>query len=349
MSGWEMKCYYKVSGSWVYIGTTTTNASGYYIFTGLEYNKSAEQYEIQETVKNGWQPTNPSSGLNDQIVLNPSHCYEDQADFGNKWVPDFSGTPTEGPSPLTVNFVDLSVGSSSWQWQFGDGSTSTNKNPSHTYAHPGKYTVTLTVSNAWETVTIQKVNYITVNSCISGFGNSITFNKNWKDQSVHGYMKDGTYVQVKNIYETQYDTSYIRINGETINFHYNDIVRLAIHGDQTTGDADIFSSQITRFNFYVDLYVNNLNIPYRTGDVDRIWIKKYDSYASTLAFHMPSILSSTNLVVDGTEIIPWYPLNSNIIDILNIGVPPDGQARIDLGSTDVYIDCSGNYIDCPAS
>ena len=263
--------------------------------------------------------------------------------------PGFRRISHRGASPLTVNFVDLSTGSSNWQWQFGDGGTSTNKNPSHIYSNPGKYTVTLTVKNAWGTVTIQKFKYITVNSCKSGNGNSILFNKNWKDQSVHCFLKDGTYVQVRNIYETQYDKSYVRINGERIELHYNDVIRLAIHGDQTTGDADIYSSQITRFNFYIDLYINNLNSPYRTGTLDNIWIKKYDSYESTLAFHMPSISASTNLVVDGTEIIPYYPLNSDIIDILNIGVPKDGQARIDLGKTDVYLDCSGNYVDCPAT
>ncbi|TAE47633.1 MAG: PKD domain-containing protein, partial [Bacteroidetes bacterium] len=51
-------------------------------------------------------------------------------------------------SPL--QFVDLTVADypiSAWLWSFGDGTTSNQQNPVHTYAQPGTYTVTLTVTN----------------------------------------------------------------------------------------------------------------------------------------------------------------------------------------------------------
>ncbi|GIF52353.1 glucose/arabinose dehydrogenase [Asanoa ferruginea] len=63
-----------------------------------------------------------------------------------------SGTPTSGPSPLTVQFS--SAGSRdpdeeeiTYAWTFGDGGTSTEPNPSHTYAAPGDYTAQLTVTD----------------------------------------------------------------------------------------------------------------------------------------------------------------------------------------------------------
>ena len=62
-------------------------------------------------------------------------------------VANFSGSPTSGTEPLTVNFTDLSTGSiTSWAWTFGDGGTSTAQNPSHTYTSAGTYTVALTVT-----------------------------------------------------------------------------------------------------------------------------------------------------------------------------------------------------------
>ncbi|HEX7155000.1 MAG TPA: PKD domain-containing protein [Thermoanaerobaculia bacterium] len=53
---------------------------------------------------------------------------------------------------LTPHFLDTSVpGDSSitsWQWSFGDGGVSTQRDPSHTYAEPGLYDVSLTVTDA---------------------------------------------------------------------------------------------------------------------------------------------------------------------------------------------------------
>ena len=79
-------------------------------------------------------------------------------------VADFSGTPTTGYEPLTVQFTDLSTGGpTSWSWDFGDGSgTSAEQNPSYTYSVAGTYTVTLTVANSYGSDVMQKVDFITV-------------------------------------------------------------------------------------------------------------------------------------------------------------------------------------------
>lgn len=50
-------------------------------------------------------------------------------------------------TPLKRNFIDSSIGASSWTWDFGDGGTSTQRNPAHTYAASGTYPVSLTVSD----------------------------------------------------------------------------------------------------------------------------------------------------------------------------------------------------------
>lgn len=52
---------------------------------------------------------------------------------------------------LSCSFTDRSTDSdgsvTSWAWQFGDGATSTLRNPARTFAAPGTYTVTLTVTD----------------------------------------------------------------------------------------------------------------------------------------------------------------------------------------------------------
>ena len=61
---------------------------------------------------------------------------------------DFSGTPTSGTAPLTVQFTDMSTGKPTmWAWDFGDGTSDMVANPIHVYSKPGQYTVKLTASS----------------------------------------------------------------------------------------------------------------------------------------------------------------------------------------------------------
>jgi len=105
-------------------------------------------------------------------------------------VANFSGSPTSGNAPLTVNFTDLSTGATAWSWNFGDGGSSTAQNPSHTYNSAGTYTVTLTATNSCGSDGETKTNYITVNESggyaslpySTGF-ESGTFDQYWSTQS----------------------------------------------------------------------------------------------------------------------------------------------------------------------
>jgi PKD repeat protein len=79
-------------------------------------------------------------------------------------VADFKANITTGTAPLTVQFTDKSTGyPTSWQWNFGDFSkSSTDQNPVHTYTKPGRYTVTLQVSNVRGQNSAIKPNYIVI-------------------------------------------------------------------------------------------------------------------------------------------------------------------------------------------
>jgi PKD repeat protein len=83
---------------------------------------------------------------------------------------DFSADTTDGVAPLTVQFTDLSAAGegsiTAWSWTFGDGGTSTEQNPSYSYATPGTYDVSLSVTDACGTRTATKAGFVTVqNPC----------------------------------------------------------------------------------------------------------------------------------------------------------------------------------------
>jgi len=119
---------------------------------------------------------------------NPSHIYQDtglnsvkltvtgpdgsdaitKSDYINVVEPalaDFSGSPTSGLAPHTVEYINLSSGNfSTCDWDFGDGESSNNcTDPSHIYQLPGHYTVTLSIDGTGGPSVESKMAYINVN------------------------------------------------------------------------------------------------------------------------------------------------------------------------------------------
>ncbi|HDZ02228.1 MAG TPA: choice-of-anchor D domain-containing protein, partial [Nitrospirae bacterium] len=84
---------------------------------------------------------------------------------------DFTGSPTSGLAPLTVNFTDNSTGYDqplSHEWDFeNDGVIdSTVQNPSYTYNTAGTYTVSLTATDSDGSAdSLTRTDYITVTAC----------------------------------------------------------------------------------------------------------------------------------------------------------------------------------------
>ncbi|MFK7808980.1 MAG: PKD domain-containing protein, partial [Saprospiraceae bacterium] len=76
----------------------------------------------------------------------------------------FSGMPASGCTSLVVDFMDESIGASSWSWAFegGEPATSDEQNPQVTYNTPGIYPVTLGVTNAFGSNSLTLVGYVEV-------------------------------------------------------------------------------------------------------------------------------------------------------------------------------------------
>ena len=80
-------------------------------------------------------------------------------------VANFTGAPTTGDSPLSVQFTDQSTGSiTSYSWDFGDSGISTQQNPAHTYTTAGTYSMNLTVTGPGGSNSKIRTNYISVNT-----------------------------------------------------------------------------------------------------------------------------------------------------------------------------------------
>ncbi|HRP52923.1 MAG TPA: PKD domain-containing protein [Fluviicola sp.] len=90
------------------------------------------------------------------------------------YVPKASFTASASTACLgdAVTFTNTSTNyPTSYSWDFGDGNNSTSASPSHTYATPGTYNVTLTVTNQWGSTT-STVTTITINGADPSFSYS---------------------------------------------------------------------------------------------------------------------------------------------------------------------------------
>jgi PKD repeat protein len=77
--------------------------------------------------------------------------------------PGFSGSPTNGLRPLTVNFTNLTTGTAtSFLWVFGDDTSDSAESPTHTFTNAGSYTVRLTSVGPGGSSTNVRVSYVTV-------------------------------------------------------------------------------------------------------------------------------------------------------------------------------------------
>lgn len=85
---------------------------------------------------------------------------------------DFLADKVTGCNPLTVNFANLSTGSTSWLWQFGTGDTSTANSPTYLYQNQGSYNVTLIASDGNGCKdTLRKQGYIKPGPSVNNFSN----------------------------------------------------------------------------------------------------------------------------------------------------------------------------------
>ena len=88
---------------------------------------------------------------------------EEQTRIGVNFLRRHLVLPLRGDAPLRVLWTDESEGSvDTWLWDFGDGTTSSSARPVHTYAVPGTFDVSLTVTGPSGTSTKTRAGCVVV-------------------------------------------------------------------------------------------------------------------------------------------------------------------------------------------
>ncbi|MEI6840622.1 MAG: PKD domain-containing protein [Methanomicrobiales archaeon] len=100
--------------------------------------------------------------VNNQFYRNAT-CKVDLINVASPPEAGFGTNINSGPAPLTVQFVDFSIGSPvNWSWDFGDGGHDNSTSPLHTYQEPGVYSPRLMVANDFGNTSVAKENQIVV-------------------------------------------------------------------------------------------------------------------------------------------------------------------------------------------
>lgn len=116
-------------------GSQETNNASSVQHTFYNSSSTAQQFNVSLSVTN-------SFGCKDSIIA-PITVYPSvTADFSS---------PSDGCSPLSINFNNNSSPNVTYLWNFGDGNTSSAQNPNHTFINSGtnqqNYTVSLTITS----------------------------------------------------------------------------------------------------------------------------------------------------------------------------------------------------------
>ena len=167
---------YVVNGTSVLISGTATDGIGDYPGIGVKYVKLSKNNggawdtvftatsQLQGSVNWNWNYTDLTPG-NYTISVKAIDWLDNEeltassisiTVIATTPTASLTATPTTGNAPLSVEFQDTSSPGSwpitSWAWNFGDGSElSTLQNPTHVYTSRGVYSVSLTVSDAYNT------------------------------------------------------------------------------------------------------------------------------------------------------------------------------------------------------
>lgn len=144
-------------------GLTGTSSAGLCAGVQAAQSYSGTTWTGESSIPSGMSGEPGMAGdASEAIAFSTTKAYHFDTQVLSAPVADFSGTPTSGLIPLTVDFTDLSTNQpTTWDWDWGDGATHGNtQNPTHIFTLAGTWTVTLTASNAYGEDDEEKIGYV---------------------------------------------------------------------------------------------------------------------------------------------------------------------------------------------
>ncbi len=130
------------SPAWTYLTTLTPAGAGTQVLSATYTLPQGQLQAVRASFRYLGSPSSCSSGSFDE---------RDDLIFAVEAAPTASFSYTCNvffDCEFTDTSTDPSNDIASWSWSFGDGNTSTQQHPAHTYAAPGTYTVSLTVTDS---------------------------------------------------------------------------------------------------------------------------------------------------------------------------------------------------------
>lgn len=114
-------------------------------------------------------------------ICNCEHTYTQEVEVLPSIESLFTSSSVQGAAPLTVEFINQSIGADSYLWDFGDSNTSTEESPNYTFNTPGTYTVSFQAKNTLgcgtlvtETITVLDPGIdISLNSLVANENNGL--------------------------------------------------------------------------------------------------------------------------------------------------------------------------------
>lgn len=166
------------SGNAVYMNAIQDNTGSNGLANGLsnQWNSSIPitygygGRQFSNSLGNYWGSNTGSDANGDGIMDSPMVIANNNEDYNplaeailDRPAADYTANATTGVAPMGVQFTDKSKGYAvSWHWDFGDGTASDQQDPIHVYGTPGRYAVSLTVTNAHGQDKVIRGEYINV-------------------------------------------------------------------------------------------------------------------------------------------------------------------------------------------